>query len=607
MFLIVVGLAHVHCAYAAEESYSPYADRLYPENVYWGDTHVHTSRSPDAYSMLNRLDPEVAYRFAKGETVVSHSGLRLRISKPLDFLVVSDHAAFTGVFPGLDAEDPRLLQTELGKRWHRLYQEDKRQQVMMEFADVLWGRREGEVEDGFRLSVWQDVIDQAEKHNSPGQFTAFVGYEWTSTVNGNNLHRNVIFRDGADRAGQVLPFSALDSGDPEDLWAWMRDYEQHTGGKVLAIPHNGNLSNGTMFADRTFSGETLARRYAQTRSRWEPLYEVTQVKGDGEAHPFLSPDDGFADFETWDAGNMTQVAKQPAMLKYEYARSALKLGLQFGAEFGVNPYKFGMIGSTDSHTSFANSAENNFFGKMANEEPDSPGRQYRKGFMADIQPIPYNYAASGYAAVWARGNTREALFDAMQRKEAYATTGPRIVLRFFGGWEFEQGSESRPDYADIGYRQGVPMGGDLIDAPEGQSPDFVIVASKDPDGANLDRIQVVKGWLDSNGNAHEEAYNVAVSDGRKIGEDGNVKPLKHTVDLATATYLNSIGDATLAVTWSDANFDPAQRAFYYVRVLEIPTPRWTTYDSVFFNEPRSDAVPAIIQERAYSSPIWYTP
>ena len=586
-------------------NYSPYADRSYPENVYWGDTHVHTSRSPDAYTQMNRLDPEVAYRFAKGETVTSAMGLRIRIGKPLDFLVVSDHAEFTGVFPGLDADDPLLLESELARRWHALYQQDERTQVFFEFAEALWGDREADITDEFRQSVWKDVIEGAEKHNIPGRFTAFVGYEWTSTASGNNLHRNVVFRDGAAAIEQILPFRAIDSDDPEDLWAWMASYEESTGGKVLAIPHNGNLSNGAMFASQTRSGAALTKSYAETRSRWEPIYEVTQVKGDGEAHPYLSPDDGFADFGTWDEGNMTNIPKEPAMLKHEYARSAYKLGMQFDEALGANPFKFGLIGSTDSHTSFANANENNFFGKLSEEEPNEPGRQYRLGSV--LKGTPYKYVASGYAAVWAKENTRESLFVAMQRKETYATTGPRIVLRFFAGWDFEEGDELRPDYVDAGYRIGVPMGGDLIDAPDGQSPAFVIVASKDPHGANLDRIQVVKGWLNEEGNAQEKVYNVAVSDDRRIGRNGEVRPLKHTVDLDTATYYNSIGDDSLATTWTDPDFDPGQRAFYYVRVLEIPTPRWTTYDAAFFSEPRPDEVPAIIQERAYSSPIWYTP
>ncbi len=594
-------------ALANGESYSPYADRDYPESVYWGDTHVHTSRSPDAYTMMNRLDPEIAYRFAKGESVVSHSGLKLRISKPLDFLVVSDHAEFTGVFSGLDNADPILLDTKLGKRWHDLYLRDKRSDVMLEFASILFGKQPANVDERFRRSIWKAAVNEAENHNDPGKFTAFIGYEWTSTVHGDNLHRNVIFRGGADATEHLVPFSSLDSADPEALWSWMQNYEETTGSQVLAIPHNGNLSNGKMFADTTLSGEDLSPQYAKTRSRWEPLYEVTQFKGDGESHPYLSPDDRFADFETWDSNNMNHTPKEPHMLRHEYARSALKQGLDFEDRLGVNPFKFGVIGSTDSHTGFATVAENNFFGKLANEEPNEPGRQYREGPIPEAQATPYTYTASGLAAVWAKENTRESLFDAMRRRETYATTGPRILLRFFAGWDFEPGSEVRIDFVELGYRKGVPMGADLTDAPDGQSPNFLIVASKDPEGANLDRIQVVKGWLDSAGHTHEKVYNVAVSDNRRIRRNGEVRPLRHTVDVDKANYLNTIGDVTLATVWTDPDFDPKQRAFYYVRVLEIPTPRWTTYDAAYFNEPRPEAVPSIIQERAYSSPIWYTP
>lgn len=584
------------------KNYSPYADRNYPENVYWGDTHVHTSRSPDAYSWGNRLDPDVAYRFAKGETVLSHTGQKLRIATPLDFLVVTDHAEFTGVFPKLDAEDPDLLKTDLGKRWHGMYQEGKREEVMWEFVGSLYGDLVLSPSRKHQQSVWEEVTQAAETYNEPGKFTAFIGYEWSSLIDGNNLHRNIVFRDGADKASQVVPFSSLDSSDPEDLWQWLKDYEAKTGGKILAIPHNGNLSNGTMFPDKTISGEALTRRYAETRSRWEPIYEVTQVKGDGEAHPSLSPDDGFADFGTWDFGNLRVPAtpKEEWMLKHEYARSGLKLGLKFEEELGANPFKFGMIGSTDSHTSFANASEDNFFGKFGLEEP-APDRT------KESKTTSEQLVSSGYAAVWAKENTRESIFDAMQRKETYATTGSRIVLRFFGGWDFDKDDALRPDFVDIGYTRGVPMGADLMRSSQGKAPNFLIVASKDPIGANLDRIQVVKGWLDQNGKPQEKVYDVALSDGRKVNRRGKVKPLKHTVDVKTAIYKNSIGDAELSTVWTDPDFDAQERAFYYVRVLEIPTPHWSTYDAAYFKKPVSPAMPDIIQERAYSSPIWYTP
>jgi hypothetical protein len=396
----------------------------------------------------------------------------------------------------------------------------------------------------------------------------------------------------------------------------MAAYEENTGGRVLAIPHNGNLSNGLMFDVETLhTGTSLDRNYAERRARWEPLYEVTQIKGDGEAHPFLSPDDEFADYGTWDKGSFGAEPKTEDMLEHEYARSGLKLGLSLEESLGANPFKFGMIGSTDSHTSLATIEEDNFFGKATPAEPGAPGRfdEMITGLLAepggpDIIQRSQNTLASGLAAVWATENTREALFDAMQRKEVYATTGTRITLRVFAGWDFTSDDVVRPDFADTGYLGGVPMGGDLTDAPAGSSPKFVVRALRDPDGANLDRIQIVKGWLGGSGELLERVYDVAVSDGREIGSDGRARrPVGNTVEVANATYTNSIGDVLLMGFWEDPDFDPTERAFYYVRVIEIPTPRWTTYDAAFFGVDLPEDEPASHQERAYTSPIWYTP
>ena len=356
----------------AREHYSPYADRAFPERVYWGDTHVHTSRSPDAYTFGNRLDPDVAYRFAKGESVETSSGQRVRIAAPLDFLVVADHAEFTGVFPKLDQRDQELLKTALGRRWRSMYDHGQRYAVMQDFLDVLSGEKRLEEDPSFRMSVWEGVGASAERFNEPGNFTALIGYEWSSQWEGNNLHRVVVFRDGAEKTNQVLPISSIESRDPEDLWKRLKQYEDVTGGDVIAIPHNGNGSNGEMFANATFAGTPITQHYAKTRARWEPLYEVTQVKGDAEAHPKLSPDDEFADFFTWDWGNFhtrERTSKEDWMLQHEYARSALKLGLKLEGELGANPFKFGLIGSTDSHTSLANASEDNFFGKFTEEGP----------------------------------------------------------------------------------------------------------------------------------------------------------------------------------------------------------------------------------------------
>jgi hypothetical protein len=392
----------------------------------------------------------------------------------------------------------------------------------------------------------------------------------------------------------------------------MANYEAKTGGQVLALAHNGNLSNGLMFSEKTFTGKPIDRAYAETRMRWEPIFEVTQIKGDGEAHPILSPDDEFADFETWDKANIaSSVAKEEWMLKHEYARSALQLGLKLEAKTGVNPFKFGMIGSTDAHTSVATTREDNYFGKFSQTEP-APERYKHyviKSLVDDkLSTLSSEEVASGLAGVWARENTREAIFDAMMRKEVYATTGSRILVRVFAGWDFKADEVERPDFAKRGYANGVPMGGDLTKAPAGKAPAFMIRALRDPDNANLDRIQVIKGWLDKSGKMQERIYDVAVSDGRKIGADGRCKtPVGNTTDVSDASYTNTIGDPLLTAHWVDPDFNPKQRAVYYVRVLEIPKPRWSAYDQKRFGIKMPDNVPMTVQDRAYTSPIWYTP
>ncbi len=404
----------------------------------------------------------------------------------------------------------------------------------------------------------------------------------------------------------------FDSEDPEDLWRYLAVYEAETGGQALAIPHNGNLSNGTMFTETTFSGNPIDRAYAEARMRWEPIIEVTQMKGDGETHPLLSPEDEFADYEKWDVGNIDgSAAKEDGMLQYEYGRSALKLGLKLGQQLGANPYKFGLSGATDTHTGLTTTREENYFGKYANTEP-SADRHNHEVIPADdpaLRILTSQELASGLTAVWARENTRAAIFDAMARKEVYATTGTRIRVRVFAGWDFEAAEVSRPDFVSEGYRRGVPMGGDLREAPPaGQAPTFMIRALRDPDGANLDRVQIIKGWLDADGETHERIYDVAVSDGRRIGSDGRARDaVGNTVDIATATFTNTIGDPVMMAYWEDPDFDSNEHAFYYVRVLEIPTPRWTTYDAAFFDIDLPDNVPPTIQDRAYTSPIWYTP
>ena len=388
-------------------------------------------------------------------------------------------------------------------------------------------------------------------------------------------------------------------------------YESKTGGQVLAIPHNGNLSNGLMFSDKDFDGKRMTREYAESRIRWEPMMEISQIKGDGEAHPLLSPEDEFADYENWDKSNIDgSAAKEDWMLQYEYGRSALKLGLQLADKLGANPYKFGITAASDSHTALATTREENYFGKYAQTEPslERHGREVIPADSPEFRVMTSQEVASGLTAVWARENTREALFDAMRRKEVYATTGTRLRVRVFGGWNFEADEELLPDFTSAGYSRGVPMGGTLSDAPDGVAPSFLIRAIRDADGANLDRVQVIKGWLDDDGETHERIYDVALSDGRQVGDDGRAtEAVGSSVNIEAATYTNSIGSAALAAHWVDPDFDPQESAFYYVRVLEIPTPRWTTYDAAFFGMDLPDTVPPTIQDRAYTSPIWYTP
>ena len=597
-----------------KKPYSPYASQTYPTYVYFGDTHLHTSQSMDAVMLGNRLGPEDAYRFARGEEVTSSTGQRVQLSRPLDFLVVADHAESFGAMSAVLAGDPELMGDSVLKRWHDLMNQGPEGglKVYTEL-NVEYGSKNlplpGPLNDPKMLhTLWERNTAMAEKYNDPGHFTALIGYEWTSNTGGNNLHRVVVFRDNAEKANQVVPFSSLDSDNPENLWKVLEAYEQKTGGSVLAIPHNGNLSNGRMFEIVDFAGNPLTRRYAETRSRWEPLVEVTQMKGDGETHPSLSPNDEFANFERWDRGNLDLSAdKKPEMLQFEYARSALKTGLKLEKELGVNPYKFGMIGSTDSHTSLATADSDNFFSKLPAYEPSADRWKHAMPFASGKAYYGWEIVAAGYAGVWATANTREALWDAMKRKETYATTGPRMIVRFFGGWDFDAKDAQTPNLAAVGYKKGVPMGGDLRQALPGKSPTFLVAALKDAIGANLDRIQVVKGWLDAKGDVQEKVYDVAWSGSRKPGANGKLTAVGNTVDMKTATYTNTIGAPELTTTWKDPDFDASLKAFYYARVLEIPTPRWTLYDAVKFGVTMDPKVPMVEQQRVYTSPIWYTP
>ncbi len=598
--------------------YSPYAGRSFPTRPFFGDTHLHTSFSMDAGAFGARLTPRDAYRFARGEEIMASSGQPVKLSRPLDFLVVADHSDNMGFFPDLFAGKPNVLANEQGREWYDMIQSGRGNDAAIEII-VAFSHNKFPTDimyfpgtTSYR-NAWQETIDSAEAFNEPGTFTAFIGYEWTSNTGGNNLHRNVIFRDNGDKASQVEPFTVYPpygSDNPVDLWKWMNDYESKTGGRVLAIAHNGNLSNGRMFPDKEAFGKRLDRGYVETRARWERLYEATQTKGDGEAHPRLSPNDEFADFETWDKGNLDgSVAKTDDMLPGEYVRSGLQRGLQLGVRLGTNPYKFGVVGSTDAHTGLMSIEENNFFGKTTPQEP-SPERLtavFVDNPATGVRVMDWEVGSAGYAAVWAEENTRASIWDAMQRKETYATTGSRMVVRFFGGFAFDAVDAHGREPALIGYTKGVPMGGDLPAAPSDAAPSFLVAAMKDPLSGNLDRIQIIKGWLDDDGELHEKVYDVAWSDGRQMGADGKLPPVGNTVDVANATWTNTIGAPELITVWEDPDFDADEHAFYYARVIEIPTPRWTAYDAKYYGTTPLPGTRMTVTERAYTSAIWYTP
>ena len=600
--------------------------RNHPTNLYWGDLHLHSSWSADAGSYGNRLlTPDQAYRFARGETVTAHNGARVRLRQPLDFLMVSDHAEYLGLYPLLEAGDPELLAMPNGGRWHALFKEGRFERIGYLAAGEMEAPTETVRDLPFTRTMWDRVIDNAERHNEPGRFTTFIGYEWSSMPDTANLHRNVVFRDGAEAVRQVLPFSAMDGTDPEDLWRHLASYERRTGGRAIAIPHNGNLSAGRMFELQRFDGSPLTEGYAAARARWEPVVEVTQIKGDSETVPYLSPDDEFADFGTWDEmRGMGRIGHRDAMYAGEYARAALGNGLAVEQQLGRNPFRFGLIGSTDAHTGLATADDDNFWGKFSVGEPrhgragepwvplDPPGGWLVGTLMNALLPsqmTAWSLVASGYVGVWARENRRGELFDALARREVYASTGPRMTVRFFGGFDFAAEDAQASDLAAVGYAKGVPMGSEIRGpGMPNAAPTFLLAAWRDPLGANLDRIQVIKLQLTEAGRVEERIHDVAVSDGRAIDADGRCRsPVGSTVDVEAATYTNAIGAATLATVWRDPHFDPQRPALYYARILAIPTPRWTTYDAARWGTERPAEVPAAIQERAYTSPIWYLP
>jgi uncharacterized protein DUF3604 len=602
-------------------NYSPYANSTQPNNVYWGDSHLHTGLSLDAGLFGNVLGPDDAYRLARGEQLTASSGVPIKLARPLDWMVVADHSDMMGIATDIKAGTPNILADKKGKEWHEGFKKggtaagEAAFDLISNFAQMTVPEKlVADYSPGSEVfgKVWKDIVSSAEKHNEPGLFTAFIGYEWTSVPKGFNLHRNVILRDNADKALQIEPLTTqppLGSTDPLVLYKWLKDYEAKTGGRAFAFAHNGNLSNGWMFPTTdTYAGGVVDENYVKLRAKWEPHYEITQIKGDGEAHPYLSPKDGFADYETWAVGNLDiSELKKPEMLKGEYAREAFKQGLLLEKKLGYNPYKFGVGGATDSHTALATADEDNFFGKSTSVEP-SATRISHPFVKAEKGEYPgYSLVASGYTGIWAHENTRAALFDAMERRETYGTTGPRMTVRLFGGWDFKESDVTANNAASIGYSKGVPMGGDLKKSNGKKTPNFMVTAMRDPQSANLDRIQIIKGWLDKKGEVHEKVYDVAVSDGREIKNGLCNEPVGNTVDLETATWSNSIGDTQLATVWSDPDFDADESAFYYVRVLEIPTPRWIVYDKVRFGIELPKEAELIGQERAYTSPIWYSP
>jgi hypothetical protein len=579
-------------------------------HLYWGDVHLHSNYSLDAYATGNTsVTPDLAYRFARG-IPIRRPGLdeKVQIRRPLDFLAVTDHAEMLGLQVLLDQRDPKLLSTPWGQKMLAIHLNDPVRGVMRASGGATGANsaeRREMLDQIFspqvRQATWDAEIAAAEKNNIPGKFTTLFGWEWSSMPGGKNLHRIVLTDATVDQVHKFYPYSNIESARPEDLWTFLETTKARTGADFVAIPHNSNISGGLMFDMVDSDGRPLTAQYAHIRQMWEPLMEVTQTKGTSEVRPELAPSDEFAEFEI---RRKLLIGTPTPPSEADYARSALQRGLQVQSKVGVNPYKFGMIGSTDSHTGMSSVQESAFMGKLG---VDAPLSQHYHPDKPVIFP-DWEMSASGRAAVWAPENTRKAIFAAFKRKEVYATTGTRITLRVFGGYGFEPADAKARDIAAIGYRKGIPMGGDLTRAPKGKAPAFLIWSAKDPLSGNLDRMQVIKGWIDAAGRSQQKIYDVAWSGRRKPGPDGKVPAVGDTVDISTATYTNAIGATQLATVWKDPDFKPSQTAFYYVRVLEIPTPRHSLYDAVALGiDVKETHEAATIQERAFSSPIWYTP
>lgn len=575
-----------------------------PENnAYFGDVHVHTGWSFDGYTNGSKTTPTDAYAWAQGKTITGSGGPEMQIKTPLDFYMVADHAEMMGVFNQMTNPESPLSRTELAKGVTSPDANTRLQTFAGILRDMSAGTLDPMLTDTtLARSVWADIIKAADANYTPGKFTTFAGFEWTSNPDKRNLHRVVVFRDTAHLPDKAL--SALDSDDPETLWKWM-DAQRAKGSTLFAIPHNGNASDGLMFDLVKRDGKPIDAAYNKTRASNEPLYEITQIKGTSETHPELSPTDEFAGFELWDY-TLSADYERPTRRKGSFARQALLDGMSQAQSGAGNPFKYGFIGDTDTHNASASNEEFNFTGKFAFENNAKERLTGLPGASAgQIQQIQ-EFSSGGLAGVWAPQNTREAIYDAMQRRETFATTGTMLKVRFFGGFDYAVDDVNKADFLKFAYAKGVPMGGDLKPGT-GKAPTFLVMAMKDPKSGNLDRIQIVKGWLDASGKQHEKIHDVVWSGDRRIGADGKLPAVGNSVDVRTATYSNDIGAAQLAIGWTDPDFKPGEHAFYYARVLEIPTPRWNTYDAARLNVATLTKVPATIQERAYTSPIWYTP
>jgi hypothetical protein len=614
--------------------YSSSPSTSLPDNLYFGDTHLHTSYSFDAYLNKNQTgDPDTAYRWAKGLPVIHplHRA-KVQIGTPLDFLVVSDHAELMGYIRAANLGTEEMQDLGLwgnAKRWfatfvlnraisgeggaaffNRLLPEPASQpggDPVQDPVNVLPTNTFGDTLPT-ETNAWHEIVDAAERHNKPGEFTTLIGWEWSSIPTGANLHRIVFTPDAGDKAKQFVPYGSDQSQYPEDLWTFLEETQERTGTRFIAMPHNANISKGYMYAETSLKGVPIDAEYARRRMRWEPISEATQIKGDSETHPVVSPDDEFADFETY-AHYIQQEPEPYQPTAADYIRGGLKTGLALEQKIGVNPYQFGLIGSTDSHSGLASAEEDNFWGKFARDSTPETKRSNDK--IGSGKVTGWSMSASGLAAVWAKDNTREEIFAAFSRKETYATTGTRLKVRLFAGWNFDASTLTATDFAEQGYARGVPMGGVLRAGSQGQAPQFLIRAEKDPKNANLDRIQVVKGWVDAAGQQHEQVHNAAwsgqQSGDRVLNSSGKLPAVGNSVDLETGHWDDSIGEPSLAVLWQDTDFNAAQRAFYYVRVLQVPTPRHSLLDSIALQSELPEEGPATIQERAYTSPIWYTP